>query len=308
LLFVEGFDEERVGNFPRRLEFIQGNMEVVEWQGARLLRGSDDLNRFAVALPETLPERFTIEFDFFREDRAHAGLYVLFEEFDLSRPWLYPDWATKAYDASQFTVGPQTGVIGPRESLGDGERVRERVTPIRIHVDGSYAKMYVDEKRVANIPNAEFRRSDKVYFYLSGSDDMPAYVGNIRIAAGGGELYDALEANGEVTTKGILFESGSASIRPESTPTLDEIGRMLTDHEDLSLLIEGHTDSVGDETSNQDLSERRAAAVRSHLIETYGIDPGRLQSAGVGESQPVDTNDTPEGRQNNRRVVLKKIS
>jgi len=127
------------------------------------------------------------------------------------------------------------------------------------------------------------------------------------VAASGKKIYDALMADGRVATQGILFDSGSDRIRPESTPTLKEIGQMLKDHADLKLLIEGHTDNVGDDASNQTLSEKRANAVRSHLISQYTIDGARLQAKGFGETKPVSSNDTPEGKQNNRRVELVKI-
>lgn len=82
---------------------------------------------------------------------------------------------------------------------------------------------------------------------------------------------------------------------------------MLRQHGDLRLRIEGHTDSVGDAATNQALSERRAASVRQFLIQNHGIDAGRLEAAGLGQTQPVDSNDTPEGRQNNRRVELVRL-
>ena len=82
---------------------------------------------------------------------------------------------------------------------------------------------------------------------------------------------------------------------------------MLQEYPDLRLSIEGHTDSQGDESFNLDLSDRRAASVRRYLVEEFGIDPNRLSSRGLGETQPVASNDTPEGRQQNRRVELVRI-
>src|SRR5690606_20818156 len=93
-------------------------------------------------------------------------------------------------------------------------------------------------------------------------------------------------------------------IRPESTPTLREIGDMLTRHADLRLSIEGHTDADGDEAHNLELSKRRAAAVKTFLVDTYGIEAARLEAEGYGETRPVAPNTSPEGRQQNRRVEL----
>jgi outer membrane protein OmpA-like peptidoglycan-associated protein len=72
-------------------------------------------------------------------------------------------------------------------------------------------------------------------------------------------------------------------------------------------MIEGHTDNVGAAGSNQSLSDKRAEAVRQQLIKTYGVDESRLQAKGYGASKAATTNDTPEGRQQNRRVELVKI-
>jgi outer membrane protein OmpA-like peptidoglycan-associated protein len=132
------------------------------------------------------------------------------------------------------------------------------------------------------------------------------YIGPIRVAASGISLYDRLVSEGRVTTRGILFDTGSAGIRSESAPTLQEIAEMLRGHADLRLRVEGHTDDTGAAAANLELSRRRAESVRAWLVER-GIEAGRLEIAGLGESQPVEDNDTPEGRQQNRRVVLVRL-
>ena len=172
-------------------------------------------------------------------------------------------------------------------------------------VDGSYAKVYVGEERVANIPNADLGRSNRIRFALVDVREEPIYFSGLRVAAGGREiLYDRLVADGRVATHGILFDTGSDRIKPESTPTLDDIAETLRQHGDLRLRIEGHTDNTGSADANRQLSERRAAAVRDHLVQREGIDASRLESAGLGQTAPAADNATPEGRQTNRRVEL----
>jgi outer membrane protein OmpA-like peptidoglycan-associated protein len=141
---------------------------------------------------------------------------------------------------------------------------------------------------------------------VPGKEDMPTMLANLSVMAGGKKLYDAIAESGRVSTQGIYFDTGSDRIRPESTPTLKEIGAMLSEHADLKLVIEGHTDNVGNAASNQALSEKRAAAVRQFLIDNYSVDGARLSAKGLGSTKPVGPNDTPEGRQNNRRVELVK--
>jgi OOP family OmpA-OmpF porin len=193
--------------------------------------------------------------------------------------------------------------------VNDTPEIGERVTPVRITVDGTYAKVYVNEKRVANVPNASIPRSSEIWIenIYSGSAESPLYLGAIRIAEGGVDLYDRLAADGRVATRGVLFDVNSARIRPESTPTLKEMGEMLSAHPDLRIRIEGHTDSIGDDAANLALSLDRAGAVRDFLVESFGVDASRLEVEGLGETVPVDDNGTPEGRQNNRRVELVRL-
>ncbi len=157
---------------------------------------------------------------------------------------------------------------------------------------------------MANVPNANLGRAKWIYVDLRDWD--VTLLGNITVAAGGKKLYDALAEQGRVATHGILFDIGSDQLRPESTPTLKQIGNMLTQHPELKLMIEGHTDNVGGDAANQTLSGNRAAAVKQYLVSTYSIDPARLTTKGFGASKPVSPNSTAEGRQNNRRVELVK--
>ncbi len=176
--------------------------------------------------------------------------------------------------------------------------------------DGSYVKMYMGETRIANVPNADLQRGNQIHFHIGGEVDLerPAYLDNVRVASGGREiLYERLVADGRFTTQGIFFATGSATIQPESTPTLKEIGRTLERYGDLRLRIEGHTDNTGSDATNQRLSQERAEAVRQYLLDTYGVAPDRLEAQGVGSAQPVADNGTKEGRQQNRRVELVRL-
>ena len=116
-------------------------------------------------------------------------------------------------------------------------------------------------------------------------------------------LADKLEKDGRAAVYNLLFDFGSDGLRPEAGAVLDKIARILTDHADWKLVVEGHTDDVGSDADNLDLSERRAAAAVRGLVER-GIAADRLRSAGFGEGRPVATNATPNGRAENRRVEL----
>jgi outer membrane protein OmpA-like peptidoglycan-associated protein len=119
------------------------------------------------------------------------------------------------------------------------------------------------------------------------------------------QMAKDLEEFGRARIYGINFDSDSDHIRDESRPTLDHVAAMLKARPQWSITIEGHTDSTATAEHNQDLSERRAQAVRQYL-ESAGIVTARLSTAGYGATRPVSSNDTPLGRAQNRRVELVK--
>jgi outer membrane protein OmpA-like peptidoglycan-associated protein len=210
----------------------------------------------------------------------------------------------------RFDTDEGGAYVGKIEATGPaGGDFQNKVNRARIMADGKYTKVYINGVRVGNAPNADLGRSNKVQFWVPGYDPVGAQatlVGPIRVAAGGKKLYDVLAEKGRVATQGIYFDTGSDGIRQESAPTLKEIGTMLKDHADLKLTIEGHTDNVGKAESNQTLSDRRAAAVRQYLIDNHQIDGARLEAKGMGQTKPAGSNETAEGRQQNRRVELVK--
>jgi outer membrane protein OmpA-like peptidoglycan-associated protein len=101
----------------------------------------------------------------------------------------------------------------------------------------------------------------------------------------------------------VLFDTGSATLKPGTREKLARVSGILLSHPDLKLAIEGHTDSVGDADYNQRLSDNRADSVRGYLV-SQGIASTAVTTKGFGETQPVASNDTPAGRQQNRRVEL----
>jgi outer membrane protein OmpA-like peptidoglycan-associated protein len=106
-----------------------------------------------------------------------------------------------------------------------------------------------------------------------------------------------------VTIGDVLFDTGQATLKPGADLAMNRLATYLNANRDTKILIEGHTDSRGSEEYNEALSERRAQAVATAL-ESRGVSPDQLQTAGRGEQYPIASNDTPEGRQQNRRVEI----
>lgn len=126
----------------------------------------------------------------------------------------------------------------------------------------------------------------------------------IRISFPAEQIAAALAATGRADVYGIYFDTGSDTIRPESEPVLKSIADALTKNAGWKLSVEGHTDSIGADSANLDLSRRRAASVKVALVSRYKIGAARLVTAGYGASRPKETNSTLEGRARNRRVEL----
>lgn len=106
-----------------------------------------------------------------------------------------------------------------------------------------------------------------------------------------------------IVLRNVFFNTGSAELNPESFPELDRLALALQQSPQLNIRIDGHTDSVGDASSNKTLSENRAKSVYNYLIK-HGIQAGRLQYQGFGASVPVADNQTEEGRRQNRRTEI----
>jgi len=119
-------------------------------------------------------------------------------------------------------------------------------------------------------------------------------------------MEQALKEKKPVQVYGIYFDFNSATIKPDSEAVLKQISDILHKNPDWKLSVSGHTDNVGDASTNQKLSERRAAAVKDALVSRYGITSDRLNTSGFGASKPIESNSTLEGRARNRRVELQR--
>lgn len=103
-------------------------------------------------------------------------------------------------------------------------------------------------------------------------------------------------------TLNVQFDTNKAIVKDKYRDDIKRVADFMKEFPDTTAAIEGHTDNIASETYNQKLSEKRANSVRQYIIDKFGIDGSRLTAAGYGESKPVASNDTEEGRQKNRRV------
>lgn len=167
---------------------------------------------------------------------------------------------------------------------------------------GSYS-LWLDERCVISNTGCEF-----VPFSLRLGGIGPIAIGNVILAARKNvDMFDAILRGKKLVSRNINFATNSAIIDPDSKPYLELLASFLKKNSRLKLAINGHTDSVGDNKRNLLLSTARAEAVKNYLVDA-GIEADRLETKGFGASQPVSKNNTDEGRWQNRRVELSRIT
>ncbi len=315
VIFFDDFSDTDVGEFPRKwtLNGPKGGsnnaVEVVEYQGKRFLRNNpaakgknqyESTQYVRLNQKSDLPERFTVEFDAVFANAISGGY-----------PSYYYLLLLNSKDGWKGNNPHDLGVIqlSGDENVSKNTRtsvalVDGRVHHVAVSVNGTFLKAYIDNTRVINDPDGVKRPITLVGLSIHSSGNLPSdkvMFTNFRLAEGGKSIKSALDTEGKIVTHGILFDTGSDVIKPESLPTLKSILALLNENPGLNFSIEGHTDNQGNRAINQPLSEKRAAAVRAWLVNK-GIAPARLKTVGFGDSRPIDSNDTPEGRANNRRV------
>jgi OmpA-OmpF porin, OOP family len=126
------------------------------------------------------------------------------------------------------------------------------------------------------------------------------------VVANAAALRSGLAGKGHVAVTGVFFDTGKADVKPESEAALKEVAKLLQQDSSMKAFVVGHTDNAGSVSSNMDLSSRRAAAVMKELTAKYGVAAARLQAFGNGPYAPIASNDSEEGRAENRRVELVK--
>jgi OOP family OmpA-OmpF porin len=316
-IFFDDFSDTDVGEFPRKWHLNgpkgskNSSVEVVEYQGKRFLRSNPAQKNTAqyestlyIRLDQKgdLPEKFTIEFDaILNNDRKVHDYYLILSSDD--KKWL----GSGGKGLGKLRL---SGAEGSSLNTATPMNIQDnRVHHISVSVNGTFVKAYIDTIRVINDPDAVKRPFKLIGLVMSPANrdqtDKLMFT-NFRLAEGGKDVKSALDTDGKIVTHGILFDTGKDTLKPESLPTLKRILALLTDDPGLNFSIEGHTDSQGNPGINQPLSENRAEAVKTWLAGK-GIDPSRLKTQGFGDSKPIDSNKTTEGRANNRRVEFVKF-
>ncbi|MDZ7739198.1 MAG: FISUMP domain-containing protein [Bacteroidales bacterium] len=294
IIFEDNLIYEENGEFPSRWDLREGTVENAVFGGDNVImfRGGDPTIVPYLKNPENdyLPEIFTVEFDLYLPNNTF--IVYFYDRKNQTRPT----------GETYLGITPTTMELRPaRSDLPDGGSISNRWAHISVAYTNGKLKAYIDDTRLINIPHLEFNPSGVTLNAYHANDNRRYYVKNFRIAEGGIKYYDRFLQDGKIVSNGIRFDVGKASLRPESMGVMNEIYKMLSEHPDVNVSIEGHTDSDGDNDLNQKLSEDRAETVMKQLV-SMGLSKDRLSFRGYGESKPVAPNDSPEGKASNRRV------
>lgn len=241
--------------------------------------------------------------DFLRGYRKYGSVEAVFYPADGGRSRM----GVKTYNAGRiyYTGDDQTvGVLS--DNFGKPMHIAIQVQKERLRIWAGQDKIFDAPKAIAagTVMN---QMIFEVHPATYKEDEYGMYLSNLKVAKGIPDTRHKLVEEGKFSTTGILFDVNSDVIRPESFGVLKDIAGVLKENAGIKVKIIGHTDSDGDDQKNLQLSQKRAAAVAKALQESFGIEAGRLQTDGKGETVPVGDNKTKEGKALNRRVEFIKL-
>ncbi|MDF2190350.1 OmpA family protein [Paraflavitalea sp. CAU 1676] len=335
ILYLEDFAGDAVGELP--LKWVSNNrgetvtVERMPGKWFRLFPGS----RFASPAFKKLPASFTMEADLMLKFSGEGG-YVYPEVEIKLLELLAGDANVNSYVVNQDALNEVALVLMP---AGEGKPLS---VSLKSYVKGSthfsnapkeikavtdnggvlHLSVWVQQQRVRYWINGEKifdiplgvpskvginRTGFSVESSLYTEDQLGIFVSNLKLAEGTPDMRSKLLTEGRLVTNGILFDVDADRIKPESAGVLKELAAVLKENPTLKVKIIGHTDSDGDVQKNLDLSRRRSVAVQNSLVKDYGIEEGRLQTEGKGESAPIADNNTAAGKAKNRRVEFVRL-
>lgn len=302
-LFFDDFSDMKVGEAPPHFKVRGATMELREAGATRELTAM--ANCTMTPNLNALPSNFTFEAEvMFRTPQGSATtMLTLF---------------SKNREVFLLTVRQQEKNLDyqmqkklPYEALGRKRLPSENTQPFRLAlwIQNGRVQVFHNGEKQLDANQVDLPLIDKVELGSGFIGTGQSSIGyrQVRIAESTPDFSQVILAAGRYVSHGILFDTGSDRLKPESAAVIQAIAQGLTANPALKVRIEGHTDTTGNAAQNLDLSKRRAEAVKGVLVNQFQIDAARLTTAGLGSTKPMDTNDTPTGRAQNRRVELVKL-
>ncbi|MCM4174082.1 OmpA family protein [Arenibacter sp. TNZ] len=322
LIFYDDFSNDFMGDFPSKWN-TNGGGEVVSVNGSdeKWLELISGYNIYFIPDTPNLPEDYTIEFDVLTLGLDNKTSSTAFLRIDLSDDDKFKEGANFVHAHIPFCLYTPKGITMANHINNKREiysvvkaDLRDEIlnTPhISIAVNKQRFRLWVNEEKHIDIPKMVPQGAilNTLKFHMNNFKDGKEriFISNLKVAEGGLDLRRTLISEGKVSTNGILFDSGSANIQPQSMGIILQIFQVLQQEKNMKLKITGHTDSDGSDDANLELSKKRADAIKNVLVNTYKVSTERLQTEGKGESVPIGDNATTDGKAQNRRVEFIKL-
>lgn len=299
-IFYDDFTDMTADSAPPHFKIRGAAPQLSEGGGIRQLsisqRGSMVPNLTA------LPKNFTVEAELKADGPGRSIVNMMFSSKN-------KDYLLLSTQAMPGNVNQIASIRTPYQELGRKTSPADWKEPVKIAlwVQNGRIRTFVNGEKQLDFNQVDLPPIDKVEFShdFYGANTSIGYR-MVRFAESAPDFSQTILSSGRYVTHGILFDTDSDCLKPESAPVIQGVAHALEANPALKLLIEGHTDSVGAAAHNLDLSKRRAEAVKTVLVSQFKIDAARLSAAGLGATKPIDTNDTPQGRSQNRRVEFVK--
>jgi len=318
VLLYEDFSQDAVGDFPalwttdvagevNTLSTIPGN-----WFNLKSTEGTywfmKDIN---------FPKNFIIEFDIVPKKTGgrYAADLVIFGEDNHSEMdkngdpgncGIHVTIAKTLWDTKGYKKGSNEKLTGS-SSLNLVQE--EKVNHVIVWVQNRRLRIYHQGGKVLDVPTNIYEGSKftRMCFKLYRGASCGSFISNIKITTAAPDTRNKLLTEGKLVTYGIYFDVNKDEVKPESYGTLKDIATILNEVPEVKVKIVGHTDSDGQDATNLDLSKRRAASVKAELAKSFNVNAERLETDGMGKTQPVAKNDSPVNKALNRRVEFIKM-
>ena len=316
--FEDNLQNEQMGEFPSKWDLIEGSTDVAIMKGKKCIHFEPGtrIEPLMTNQQSYIPDVFTLEFDFWMNDPKTelSNCYEL-EFKDADGGDVYEIRIGESYSKLEVTCRFMSTTGDWRDS-GAGktwEMKKNDWNHFAMSFNKRALKIYVNNKRVINIPNCKSAVRMKIHQAdWGGFHGNKNYMTNFRYAKGAMELYEqkvtdmsavekAIAETGKFVTNNILFETGKATLKPESMEEIQKVADYMKKNPSARFEVQGHTDNQGSDAVNDPLSQQRAQAVVDAL-EKLGCDPFNMRAVGKGSHEPVADNKTDEGRAKNRRV------
>ncbi|QQS36056.1 MAG: OmpA family protein [Ignavibacteriales bacterium] len=318
VILFDDFSQDAVGDFPALWttnsagEINTINIAPGKWFNLN----STDGNYFLLNEID-FPKNFIIEFDIVPKKtggRIAAGLLLYGEnkkkEMDNgSQPGnggIMISIEKQNWNTWGYKTGENEKIVGKSDV---NPVIPEKVNHVIVWVQGRRLRIYHQQAKVLDMPTNIYDgvKLSRLCFRLSRGASSGSYISNLRITNASPDMRSKLLTEGKLISYGIYFDVNKDVVKSESFGTIKEIANVLNENPDVKIKIVGHTDSDGDDKSNLDLSQRRAAAVKNVFVKDFGIDASRIETDGKGENEPIASNDSGVNKALNRRVEFIKL-